>query len=400
MKFRSLVAYLLLSAAPAAAQGAFDDGVIRIGVINDRTGPYSDLSGEGSVVAARMAAEEFENSINGTPIEIVFADHQNKPDVGAAIIRKWLADEGVDAVVDFSNSGITLAAAALLKEHEALVITNASSNDITGKSCHPHMMQWLYNARSTATNVITADDIAGGMDKFFIVAVDNAAGTSASEIFSTSVQALGGSVVGQVVHPLNTSDFSSYFLQAKGSGADAIFLANMGSDLGNSSKQAAEFGVTRTQNLIAGALTISEIEANGLEALQGLRAISFYEWNRNNEAKNWALAFAERHGGRLPAGPQAATYSQVRHMLAAMQAVGSDSPEMVAAKMREMPVNDAFSDNGVLRKDGQLVHDMYIIRVKTPSESTENGDYTERLKILPGELLFQSLEESECPTAK
>lgn len=392
---------LAFGAAPASAQAPkISDGVIRIGVLNDRSGPYADLSGEGSAIAARMAAEEFGNKVKGVPVEIVTADHQNKTDVGAAIARKWYDADGVDIVVDVAHSAISLALGAVVKDRNKLVISTSASTDITGKACTPHALQWLYNAYSTAANVATKDDIAKGMNTFYIIQVDYALGQAVAKVFETGVTARGGKILGKVTHPLNTTDFSSYLLQAQSSGAKAVLFANGGADLANAAKQAREFGLAGKQTLLAGAMTTAEIEASGLEAMQGLQAVSFYEWNINDKSKAWAQAFAKRNGGKLPTGPQAATYSQVLHYLRAIDAIGTDDADAVLAQMRKMPVNDAFTSTGKLREDGQLVHDMYVIRVKKPSESTGKGDYSNVIQVVPSDQAFQTLAQSECPLVK
>ncbi|HSW18361.1 MAG TPA: ABC transporter substrate-binding protein [Ramlibacter sp.] len=391
-------ATLALAAAAAPAQNiTASDNVIRIGVLNDRSGPIADVSGEGSALAARMAAEEFGNRIRGVPIEIVVADHQNKTDLGVSIARKWFDADGVDAVVDVAHSAVFLAVAALVKDRKKLLMGSGGSTEITGKQCTARSLQWLYNAHATTANVVTRENIAQGMDSFYIVAVDYALGVSMAKAFKTSVAANGGKIVGEVIHPINTTDFSSYLLQAQSSGAKGVLFANGGADLSNIVKQAREFGVPPKQQMLAAGLTTSEIESAGLAAMQGLQAVSFYEWNLNDRSRNWARAFAARHGGKLPSGVQASTYSEVRHYLRAIEAAGTDDADAVLAKMRAMPVDDAFASNGKLREDGQMVHDMYLVRIKGPSESTGKGDYTKVVQTLPGDRAFQTLAQSECP---
>jgi len=397
-RMAALALMLAAQALSAQAQGSrMSDGVIRIGVLNDRSGPYADLSGEGSAIAARMAVEEFGGKVNGVPVEIVTGDHQNKTDVGVGIARKWFDADGVDIVVDVSHSAISLALAGLVKERRKLVFHNSGTTELTGKSCTPRSAQWLYNVYATSANVATREDVQQGLDSFFILSVDYALGQSISKVFRAGVAAKGGKVVGEVSHPLNTTDFSSYLLQAQASGAKGVLLANGGADLGNAAKQATEFGLPARQVLLAGAMTTAEIESSGLAAMQGLRAVSFYEWNFSDRTQAFARAFAAKNKDRMPSGPQASTYSQVRHYLRAVQALGTDDADAVIAKMRELPVDDAFAVNGRLREDGQLVHDMFLIRVKKPSESKGKADYTQVLRTIPGEQAFQTPAQSECP---
>jgi len=396
----ALVIGALVAGSAYAQSTRFSDGVIRIGVLNDRAGPYADLSGEGSAVAARMAVEEFGGKIRNVPVEIVVADHQNKTDVGAAVARKWYDADGVDLIADVAHSGISLALATLVKDRKKLVIHTSASSDITGKSCAARSLQWLYNSYSTAANVITKEDIDRGINSFYIISVDYAMGAGLSKVFRGSMNLKGGKVIGEVSHPLNTTDFSSYLLQAQASGAKAVLLASGGADLGNVTKQAREFGLVPKQLMLAAALTTSEIESNGLSAMQGLQSVSFYEWNANERSRAWARAFQAKHGGKFPSGVHAAVYSQVRHYLNAVEAAGTDDADAVLAKMREIPVDDAFATKAKLREDGQMVHDMYLVHVKSPTESTSKGDYTKIAQVIPGDRAFQTLAQSECPLVK
>ncbi|MES2481388.1 MAG: ABC transporter substrate-binding protein, partial [Pseudomonadota bacterium] len=272
--------------------------------------------------------------------------------------------------------------------------------DITGKQCTPHSLMWLYNARATTANLVTPENISKGIDSFFIISVDYAFGTNASKAFRAAVAARGGKVVGEVSHPLNSTDFSSYLLQAQASGAKAVVFINSGADLVQLAKQAREFGMMPKQQIFSIGMTISEIEANGLAIMQGMQVVSFYEWNLNERSRAWARAFSARHNGKLPSGPQVATYSFVRHYLRAIEAAGTDDADVVLAKMREMPVNDAFTPSGRLREDGQMIHEMYLVQIKSPAESTGKGDYTRVIQTVPGEMAFQTLAESECPLVK
>lgn len=393
----ALLAGTTLAGLAQAQAPRISDNVIRIGILNDRSGPYADLSGEGSAIAARIAVEEFGGKVNGVPVEIVTGDHQNKTDVGVGTARKWFDADGVDMIADVSHSAISLALAGLVKERKKLVFHNSGTTELTGKSCTPRSAQWLYNVYATSANVATREDIQGGMDTFFILSVDYALGQNISKVFRAGVAARGGKVVGEVSHPLNTTDFSSYLLQAQASGAKAVLFANGGADLGNAAKQATEFGLPPKQVMLAGAMTTAEVESSGLAAMQDLRAISFYEWNYNDKTRAFATAFSARNKGKTPSGPQASTYSQVRHYLRAIQAAGTDDADAVIAKMRELPVDDGFAINGKLREDGQLVHDMFLVRIKKPAESKGKGDLSQVVRTVPGEQAFQTAAQSECP---
>ena len=392
---------LSLSAGVANAQNAkFSGPTLRIGVINDASGPNSALSGEASVIGARMAAEEFGDKVLGVPIEIVSADHQNKADLGAGIARKWFDVDGVDAIFDVSNSSVSLAIVALVKDRKKLVFHNSGTTAITGAACTPHSIQWMYNGFATTANLVTKQDIDAGLDSFFIIAVDYALGKAVTNAFKTAIVPKGVTVVGEVRHPLGASDFSSYLLQAQASGAKALLLANGGQDLSTAIKQAAEFQLSPKMRIFAAAMTTSEIEADGQAVMQGVREVSFYEWNRDEVARKWAESFAARAGGKLPVGSQAATYSQVRAYLKAVEATGTDDADTVLEKMKSMPINDAFAENGHIRDDGQMVHDMYVVEVKSPEQSKGKGDYTTILQRIPGDEAFQTAAQSECPSFK
>ena len=391
---------LVVSAGATNAQNAkFSGPSLRIGVINDASGPNSGTSGEGSVIGARMAAEEFGNKVLGVPIEIVSADHQNKADVGAGIARKWYDVDGVDAIFDVSNSSVSLAIAGLVKDRKKLVFHNSGTTAITGAACTPHSIQWMYNGFATTANLVTKEDIDAGLDSFFIIAVDYALGKAVTNAFKSAIVPKGVTVVGEVRHPLGTSDFSSYLLQAQASGAKAL-LANGGPDLSSAIKQAAEFHLSPKMRIFAAAMTTSEIEADRQAVMQGVREVSFYEWNRDELARKWAETFAARSGGKLPVGSQAATYSQVRAYLKAVEAAGTDDADAVLEKMKSMPINDAFAENGHLRDDGQMVHDMFVVEVKSPEQSKGKGDYTTILQRIPGDVAFQTAAQSECPSFK
>ncbi|QOZ32365.1 ABC transporter substrate-binding protein [Bradyrhizobium sp. CCBAU 53421] len=375
------------------AHAGMSDDVIRIGVLNDRSGAYADLGGEGSVVAAKMAAEEFGNSIGGVPVEIVSADHQNKPDIGLGIVRRWFDTEKVDAIADISNSGVGFAVTALAKERNKIVLNASASSDFTGKACTRTSFQWVYTSYTNGyglARVLTAQKL----DSWFLITVDYSFGHAFAADMRRAVENGGGKVIGEVRHPLNTADFSSVLLQAQASGAKVIALANAGADMTNSVKQAAEFGITRGQALVAPTVFLTDVDAMGLASAQNLQFVTAYYWDRDAESRAWANKFFEKVG-RMPTMTQAGVYSAVRHYLRAVQAANSDDGLAVAAKIRELPVADAFA-RGTVRADGQFVHDMYLARVKTPAASSRRWDYYNIVATIPAEQAFRPLGEGGC----
>ena len=375
------------------AHAAMSDNVIRIGVLNDRSGAYADLGGEGSVVAAKMAAEEFGNSIGGVPVEIISADHQNKPDIGLGIVRRWFDTEKVDAVADISNSGVGFAVTALAKERNKIVLNASASSDFTGKACTRTSFQWVYTSYTNGYGLARALT-AQKLDSWFLITVDYSFGHAFAADMRRAVENGGGKVIGEVRHPLNTADFSSVLLQAQASGAKVIALANAGADMANSVKQAAEFGITRGQALVAPTVFLTDVDAMGLAAAQNLQFVTAYYWDRDAESRAWANKFFEKVG-RMPTMTQAGIYSAVRHYLRAVQAANSDDGLAVAAKIRELPVADSFA-HGTVRADGQFVHDMYLARVKTPAASSRRWDYYDIVATIPAEQAFRPLGEGGC----
>ncbi|WP_407152587.1 ABC transporter substrate-binding protein [Bradyrhizobium sp. ORS 86] len=375
------------------AHAAMSDNVIRIGILNDRSGAYADLGGEGSVVAARMAAQEFDDNIGGVPVEIVSADHQNKPDIGLGIVRRWFDTEKVDAVADISNSGVGFAVTTLAKERNKIVLNASASSDFTGKACTRTSFQWVYTSYTNGYGLARALT-AQKLDSWFLITVDYSFGHAFAADMRRAVESGGGKIVGEVRHPLNTADFSSVLLQAQASGARVIALANAGADMTNSVKQAAEFGVTRGQTLVAPTVFLTDVDAMGLASAQNLQFITAFYWDRDAESRAWANKFFEKYG-RMPTTTQAGIYSAVRHYLRAVQAANSDDGLAVAAKIRELPVADAFA-HGTVRADGQFVHDMYLARVKTPAASTRRWDYYDIVATVPAAQAFRPLSEGGC----
>ena len=398
MRF-ALVLFSVLSAiglGVADARAQISDGVVKIGVLNDQSGLYADLGGPGSVVAARMAVEDFGGTVLGKPVEIVFADHQNKSDVGAAVAREWFEIGHVDMAIGFDHSAVALAVEQLANEKNRIAIAGAvGSTAFTGKSCTPTEASWIYDSYALTTSLAKAI-VAEGRDSWFFITVDYAFGHSLEADATAAVKAAGGKVLGSVRHPLNTADFSSYLLQAQASGAKVVAFANGGGDMVNATKQANEFGLTKNQNIVSLLVFLSDVHSMGLQAAQGLKFVTAFYWDRNEETRAWSKRFFDRHG-RMPTMPQAAVYSAIRHYLGAIAAAGTDEAKAVMAKMRERPVNDFYVKNGRVREDGRLVHDMYFAQVKAPSESKGDWDYYKILAAIPGDQAFRPLAEGGCP---
>ena len=383
-----------LASRPASAQ--VSDNVVKVGVLNDQSGLYADLGGPGSVIAARMAAEDAGGTVLGKPIEIVFADHQNKADIGVAVARRWFETEGVDMAIGFDNSSVALAVEQLAAEHNRIAIAGAvGSTAFTGKNCTRNEASWVYDSYALTTS-LAKSIVAEGRDTWFFITVDYAFGHSMEADATAAVQAAGGRVLGSVRHPLNTSDFSSYLLQAQASGAKVVALANGGGDMVNTVKQANEFGLGKKQSLVALLIFISDVHSMQLQAAQGLKFITAFYWDRDDESRAWSKRFFERQG-RMPTMAQASIYSAVKHYITAIAAAGTDEAKAVMAKMRELPVNDFYVRNGHVREDGRLVHDMLFAQVKTPAESTKPWDYYRILGVIAGDQAFRPLAEGGCP---
>jgi branched-chain amino acid transport system substrate-binding protein len=388
------LAVLYLGSPVAHAQ--ISDDVVRIGVLNDQSGLYADLGGPGSVTAARMAVEDSGGTVLGKPVEIVFADHQNKSDIGAAIARQWFDVGKVDMAIGFDNSAVALAVEQLAADRNKIAIAGAvGSTAFTGKNCTANEASWLYDSYALTTS-LAKSTVAEGRDTWFFITVDYAFGHSLEADATAAVQAAGGKVLGSVRHPLNTSDFSSYLLQAQASGAKVVAFANGGGDMVNAVKQANEFGLTKKQSMVALLIFLSDVHSMELQAAQGLKFVTAFYWDRDDESRAWSKRFFDKQG-RMPTMPQAAVYSAIRHYLRAIAAAGTDEAKAALAKMREMPVNDFYVKNGRLREDGRLVHDMYFAQVKTPSESSKPWDYYRILGVIPGDQAFRALADGGCP---
>ncbi len=386
---------LTLSAAPAFSQQS--QAPLKIGLLSDFSSVYSDIGGAGNAEATKMAIEEFGGQMFGKPIEYVQADVLNKADVAATIARKWYEADGVDMIVDLPTSATALAAMEMSKRFEKImIVTDAASSDITGKSCSPYTMHWTYDTYGNAKTVGSAVVKTGG-DSWFFITADYLFGHSIERDTGEIVKAAGGKIVGSARHPLNNADFSSFLLQAQSSKAKIIGMANGGGDTINTIKQAAEFGIVKGgQNLAGIVMFISDIHSLGLEMAQGLIITEAYYWDQNERTRAFGKRFFDRMK-RMPTMNQAATYSATLHYLKAVQAAGTRDTKTVLAKMREMPVRDAFTDNGFVREDGRMVHSMLLLEVKKPSESKYPWDYYKILAEVPGDQVFRPMKDGGCP---
>jgi len=387
----------LLGGGAALAQ--ISDDVVRIGVLTDETGNFSALSGPGAVLAADMAVADFGGTVAGKRIELIHADHQNKTDLGVQIARQWYDADGVDMIADVPNSAIALAVQGIARERgRALLISGSGTADLTGKACSPTGIQWTWDTYAFATGTAKAL-LDQGYKTWFFLTADFAFGQAMQRDATTIIEAAGGRVVGSVKHPLQNADFSSFLLQAQASKASIIALANGGSDTVNSVKQAEEFGIMRGgQKLAAMAIFISEVHAIGLAGAQGLQFTSAFYWDRDDATRAWSKRFFERHGA-MPSQTQAGVYSSVTHYLKAVAATKSDDGKTVVDAMRAMPVNDFFAAGGRIRPDGRMVHDMYLVEVKTPAESRYPWDYYKIVRTLPGDQVFRP-PIADCPLVK
>ncbi|HEY4172333.1 MAG TPA: ABC transporter substrate-binding protein [Rhodopila sp.] len=387
---------LVLAAARGYAQGA----PVRVGVLTDMTGLYADAIGPGSFLAAQMAAEDAGGKVIGRPIEILSADNQNKADIGSAIARQWYDRDHVGMVVGLDNSSVALAVEQVARERNGITVAIAvGTNDFTGKFCTPNAMSWNYDSYAL-THGVAGALVARGLDTWFFLTVDYAFGAALESDASDAVRAAGGKVLGSVRHPLGAGDFSSFLIAAKASGAKAIALANGGNDMTGAVKQAAEFGLQQGgQTLVPLLCTNADIHSLGLSVAWGISLMTSFTWNRTEQTRAWSQRFFTRHH-TMPSMDHAATYSAVRHYIRAVAAAGTTDTAAVVAKMRSLPVHDFYADGALVRADGRLVHDMYLVRVKSPAESHSPWDYEEILQTVPGSKAFRPVGEAGCPTAK
>jgi branched-chain amino acid transport system substrate-binding protein len=383
----------------AQAKGKVSGGVVKIGVLDDMSGLYSDIGGKGEVVAAEMAVAEFGGKVLGAPIQIVSADHQNKPDVGANKAREWF-DGDVDIIVGTVNSGVAIAVSKVANEkHRLFIDSGAGSTRLTNEDCNPYTIHYEYDTYATGTTTAKPIIAQGGKTWFFLTA-DYAFGKSLQSDTSKFVDADGGKVLGAVLHPLNASDFSSFLLQAQSSGAQVIGLANAGGDTINAVKAASEFGITKKQKLAALLIFDTDVHSLGLNAAQGLYAATGFYWDHDDDSRKWGKAFGAKMGGKMPTMVQAGVYSSTLQYLKAIQAVGTDDADTVMKKLKEMTLNDATVKGGKIRPDGRMVHEFYLYQVKTPSESKGPWDLYKLVTTVPGDEAFQPLSQSRCPLIK
>jgi len=384
-----------LAATPALAE--VSDSKVKIGILNDQSGVYADFGGKNSVEAAKMAVEDFGGKVLDAPIEIVSADHQNKPDIASNIARQWYDTEQVDSIMELTTSSVGLAVQALSQEKKKVTInTGAATTELTGKACTPYGFHWAYDTHMLAVGTGGALVKEGG-DSWFFLTADYAFGYSLEEQTSNVVKEHGGNVVGAVRHPLATTDFSSFLLQAQSSGAKVIGLANAGLDTQNAIKQAAEFGITAGgQKLAALLFSIAEVHGLGAEAAQGLTLTESFYWNRDAQSAEFGKRFKERTGV-MPNMVHAGTYSAVTQYLKAIQEAGTDETEAVAKKLHEMPVDDVFAQGGKVGANGRLIKDAYLMEVKAPDDIKEDWDYYNVLATIPGDQAFLDPAKSGCP---
>src|SRR6266702_3211272 len=391
-----VLAVLAFAADPAPAQ--MSDGVVKIGVLNDQSGLYADLAGPGSVVAARMAVEDFGAAAKGMKVEIVSADHQNKADVGSAIARQWYDVDKVDLIVDVPNSGVALAVSQITRDKgKAFIVSSAATSDLTGRACSPNTIHWTYDTWALANGTANAL-VKQGADTWFFITADYAFGHALERDVEAVVLKNGGKVLGKVRHPLNTQDFSSFLLQAQASKAKIIGLANAGGDTTNAIKQAAEFGIVKGGQNLAGLLVfLSDVHGLGLDKAQGLIFTETFYWDLNDRTRAFAKRFAAASGGKYPTMVQAGVYSAITHYLKAVQALKGDDGTKVIAKMKELPTDDPLFGKGRVRIDGRNLHPAYLVEVKKPSESKGPYDYYKIRTTIPADQAFRPLDQGDCP---
>jgi branched-chain amino acid transport system substrate-binding protein len=398
MKTRYVLSALVAVAMTGAAQAQTS---VKLGVLNDRSGVYSDLTGEGSVIAARMAAEDFKAAEKGIKVDIVAADHQNKPDIGASIARQWYDQEGVDVILDVPTSSVALAVNGIAREKNKILINSGGgTSDLTGSQCSPNTVHWTYDTWALANGTGGAMVKRGG-DTWFFVTADYAFGHALERDTSALVTKAGGKIVGTVRHPFPGQDFASFLLQAQSSGAKVIGLANAGGDFTNTMKQAAEFGIVQGGQSLAGLLVfITDVHSLGLQVAQGLVMTEAFYWDQNDQTRAWSKRFADRNGGKMPTMVHAGVYAGALHYLKAVEALKGKDTAQVMAKMKEMPTDDPLFGKGTVRQDGRKIHDMYLFEVKKPAESKGPWDLYKQLATIPADQAFRPLNEGGCPLVK
>jgi branched-chain amino acid transport system substrate-binding protein len=399
MQKMALSAFLIalsLTVAPTLSRAAGD--VIKIGVLNDESGVFADSTGHGSVVSAEMAVKDFGGKAAGKKVEVIFADHQNKPDVGASIARRWFDREGVDAIADLGNSAVALAVNQIAHQKNKVVLISAGGTTaLTGKQCTPNTVQWTYDTHSLAAPLAVAL-AKRGRKKWFFIAADYVFGASLQHEATVALKSVGGSVVGSVRHPLNTMDFSSFLLQAQSSGANVLALANGGNDTARSIKQAHEYGLTKTMAIAGLSALITDIHAVGLATTHGLLLSLPFYWDLNDGTRAFSKRWAAQNNGKMPTMMQAGVYGAVLHYLKAVNAVGgADDGKKVVDKMKQLPTDDPLFGKGYIRADGRTIHNVYVFEVKTPAESKGPWDYFKLYDTIPGDKAFLPMSEGGCP---
>jgi branched-chain amino acid transport system substrate-binding protein len=397
-KLFSIVAAVLVALASpfASAQAAVSDNVVRIGVLTDMSSLYADIGGVGSVEAARMAVEDFGGSVLGQRIDVVFADHLNKADAASETARRWLDAQGVDMIVDSNNSAVALAVSKLVTDKKRILIAGGvGTTRLTNEDCSPYVAQWIFDTYALANGTAGAA-VRAGKKSWYFLTVDYAFGHSLEQDAAQAVVAAGGQVLGRARHPLNAPDFSSFMMQAQASKAEVIGVASAGGDTINTIKAANEFGLTKNQSLAGLLVFITDIHSLGLPITQGMLLTEAWYWDLNDETRAFSKRFFEKRA-RMPTMTQAGVYSAVLSYLKAIRAAGTDQADKVMAALKNMKIDDMFAKNGYLREDGRMMHDMYLLEVKKPSESKGPWDYYHVRATIPAEEAFQPLSKSRCP---
>jgi branched-chain amino acid transport system substrate-binding protein len=399
MRFAASVSFVVAALISTAAQAQYTGGVVKIGVLSDMSSLYSDLTGMGSVASANLAVHDFDPATHGMKVEIVSADHQNKPDIGSNIARQWLDVDGVDVILDVPTSSVALAVSDVVRDkNKVFLVSGGGTSDLTGSKCSPNTIHWTYDtwmlAHGTAGQVVKS-----GGDTWFFLTADYAFGQALERDATSAVLANGGKVIGGVRHPLNTQDFSSFLLQAQQSKAKIIGLANAGGDTVNAIKQGSEFGITAGGRRFAGLLvTIVDVNTLGLKAAQGLVLTEAWYWDMNDANREWTKRWQVMRPGKFPTMSQAGTYPAVLHYLKAVAALKSDADgRAVVTKMKEMPTDDPLFGKGYIRADGRKIHPAYLFEVKKPEESKYPGDNYKLLATIPADEAFRPMKDGQCP---
>jgi branched-chain amino acid transport system substrate-binding protein len=401
LKMKALAAAAAVAFAAGTAHAQISGNVVKIGVLNDQSGTYADLAGPGSVLAAKMAVEDFKAKEKGLNVEVVFADHQNKPDVGSQIARRWFDADGVDVIVDVPTSSVVLAVNQIAKEkNKVMIVSTGATSDLSGKACTPNSIHWTYDTWQLANGTGSAIVKTGG-DTWFFLTADYAFGHALERDTEAVVVKNGGKVSGKVRHPFPSSDFSSFLLQAQASKAKIIGLANAGADTTNAIKQAAEFGIVKGGQNLAGLLVfLTDVHALGLDKAQGLILSETFYWDLNDQTRAWSKRFAAANNNKYPTMGHAGVYAGTLHYLKAVAALKSDDGAKVVAKMKELPTDDPLFGKGSIRADGRKIHPSYLFEVKKPSESKYAYDYYKVRATIPAEQAFRPMEQGDCPLVK